>query len=264
MTEDKQQKHRPRKRFGQNFLNDTGIIDRIVRSINVGENDHVVEIGPGQGAITIPLLKTGRPIHVVEIDRDLAERLRQQQRLHSNLSVIEIDALQFDLASVGESNLRVVGNLPYNISTPLIFRLLDQHSLIKDMHFMLQQEVVDRLAAASGSKTYGRLTVMAQVLCRVEPLFGVPPECFTPRPKVDSAIVRLVPLEKPPKIDNRALFNQLVNTCFQQRRKTLRNSVKQFCNSEVMAELPFDFSLRPDQLSVMDYVELSNLLNTRT
>lgn len=260
--------HRARKRFGQNFLTDTGIIQRIVRSIAPKDSDILVEIGPGQGALTLPLLAHNPSLTVVELDRDLVARLEALKQEYPQLNIVQGDALRFDFAQLarGEGSLRVVGNLPYNISTPLIFHLLKSAALIRDMHFMLQKEVVERLAAQPRSKDYGRLSVMVQYTCRVEPLFGVPPECFQPRPKVDSAIVRLQPYrELPHPVANFELFLRLVNVAFQQRRKTLRNSLRNLIAQGVIAHdaidrVDMDLGQRPEVLGVADFVALSNQL----
>jgi 16S rRNA (adenine1518-N6/adenine1519-N6)-dimethyltransferase len=261
-TEPQLLQHRARKRFGQNFLNDTGIINRIVRSISPKADDNLVEIGPGQGAITAPLLEHCQQLQVIEIDHDLIPILLAQFAKYKHFKIHQQDALKFDFSTlVQEKPLRIVGNLPYNISTPLIFHLLSFQNKIKDMHFMLQKEVVERLAASAGDKHYGRLSVMTQYYCQVDHLFGVPPECFSPRPKVDSAIVRLAPYESLPFIaDDIEHFSQLVNLAFQQRRKTLRNTLKQMINKEQIDSLSIDVSLRPEKLSVRDYVNLSNTI----
>ncbi|MGQ9426249.1 16S rRNA (adenine(1518)-N(6)/adenine(1519)-N(6))-dimethyltransferase RsmA [Gilvimarinus sp. F26214L] len=255
--------HRARKRFGQNFLSDPGVIHRIIRSIAPRPDDCVVEIGPGQGALTLPLLETCTTVNVVELDRDLVARLETLRHDFPGLQIHQGDALNFDFSQLakGERSLRVVGNLPYNISTPLIFHLLSFDRLIRDMHFMLQKEVVERMAAAPGSKTYGRLSVMVQYFCRVDNLFGVPPECFLPRPKVDSAIVRLTPHEAlPHPVEDFPLLQRLVSTCFQHRRKTLRNSLRGLLPLEIIETLDTDLTIRPDHLSVEDFVALANRL----
>jgi 16S rRNA (adenine1518-N6/adenine1519-N6)-dimethyltransferase len=254
--------HRARKRFGQNFLNDAGIIDRIVRSIAPKPDDNLVEIGPGQGALTAPLLAACPQLHVIEIDRDLIPILLAQFAKYPHFQIHQQDALNFDFTQLTSTRpLRIVGNLPYNISTPLIFHLLSFQSHVSDMHFMLQKEVVQRLAASAGDPHYGRLSVMVQYYCEVEHLFAVPPECFTPQPKVDSAIVRLKPHTTLPFIaTNLDIFSRLVNVAFQQRRKTLRNSLKQLLDTDIIAELPIDTSLRPENLSLEDYVNISNLI----
>ena len=192
-------RHIPRKRFGQNFLHDPAVIGRIVQAINPRPGDHLVEIGPGQGAITLPLLDAAGRLDVVELDRDLVGPLAERCRGIGELGVYNADALSFDYCALaGSGPLRVVGNLPYNISTPLLFHLLEQHRCISDMHFMLQKEVVDRMAARPGSGAWGRLGVMLQYRCRVTPLFTIGAGAFRPPPKVESAFVRLEPREAPP------------------------------------------------------------------
>lgn len=256
-------KHKARKRFGQNFLQDQHIIGKIVRSVNAKPDDCLVEIGPGQGAITRYLLEACPRLQVIELDRDLVPILLAQFAKYRDFAIHQQDALKFDFASLLEEGeqLRVVGNLPYNISTPLIFHLLSYHHLIDDMHFMLQKEVVQRLAAEPGEKHYGRLSVMVQYYCQVENLFAVPPESFDPQPKVDSAIVRLEPHQQLPyTADSVEHLGKLVNLAFQQRRKTLRNTLKQLIDNETIDTLAIDTRLRPENLSVSDYVNLSNTL----
>jgi 16S rRNA (adenine1518-N6/adenine1519-N6)-dimethyltransferase len=253
--------HRARKRFGQNFLHDPGIINNIVRAISPKSTDHLVEIGPGQGAITSELITSGAPLDAIEVDRDLVARLQQQFADNSNFRLHQADALDFDFATLqsGHEKLRVVGNLPYNISTPLIFHLLNQQALIQDMHFMLQLEVVKRLAAGPGSKTYGRLGIMTQYFCHVESLFEVPPEAFSPRPKVTSAIVRLTPhSELPFPARNLDTLATLLRTAFNLRRKTLRNSLKTLMPQEQMEALAVDLNARPETLSLEQFVDISN------
>ncbi|MGH1370672.1 MAG: 16S rRNA (adenine(1518)-N(6)/adenine(1519)-N(6))-dimethyltransferase RsmA [Cellvibrionaceae bacterium] len=261
--------HRARKRFGQNFLEDDNIIRRIVKSIHPTSDDNLVEIGPGKGAITEQLLAACPTLNVVELDRDLIPILLSQFiASYPNFKIHQTDALKFDFgALLTDSNgerkgpLRIVGNLPYNISTPLIFHLLSYQADVKDMHFMLQKEVVDRMAASPGQKCYGRLSVMVQYYCRVENLFDVPPECFNPRPKVDSAIVRLAPYEQPPHpARNVKSLERLVNTAFQQRRKTLRNALKQLLPTQAIESLDIDTSVRPENITLAEFVALSDKL----
>jgi 16S rRNA (adenine1518-N6/adenine1519-N6)-dimethyltransferase len=252
--------HRARKRFGQHFLIDPGVIDAIVRAVSAAEGDVVVEIGPGQGAITEALADTGCELHTVELDRDLAAKLRARYAGRANVTVHEADALRFDFGSIGKP-MRVVGNLPYNISTPLLFHLLKFRDRIIDMHFMLQKEVVDRMAAGPGSKAYGRLGIMLGCHLQVEALFEVPPDAFDPPPEVNSAVVRLDPL--PPgtfDIDDEAALSTLVAKAFMQRRKTLRNSLKGEAEAEDFAATGIDASLRPEQVAIADYVRLCNHL----
>ncbi|WP_104202667.1 16S rRNA (adenine(1518)-N(6)/adenine(1519)-N(6))-dimethyltransferase RsmA [Billgrantia saliphila] len=256
--------HRARKRFGQNFLRDPGIVSRIVRAIGPRSGDRLVEIGPGQGALTEPLLEAADGhLEVIELDRDLIPGLRVQFFNHPDFVIHEGDALKFDFRALrGEGpSLRVVGNLPYNISTPLIVHLLEAGSAIADMHFMLQKEVVDRLAAAPGGGDWGRLSVMAQYRCRVDALFTVPPEAFVPRPKVDSAIVRLTPHTALPwPADDEALLFQVVRQAFAQRRKTLRNNLKGVVDAGALEALGIDPGRRPQTLGVEEFVRIANHL----
>jgi len=257
-------KHRARKRFGQHFLSDPGIIDAIVRAVHPTGDDIIVEIGPGQGAITDALASSAGHLHAVELDRDLVARLRRRYEDNSNVTVHEADALQFDFASLGD-RIRVVGNLPYNISTPLLFHLLKFRNRIVDMHFMLQKEVVERMAASPGSKAYGRLGIMLGCHLHIESLFDVPREAFEPPPEVTSAVVRLDPL--PPgtfDIQDQAGLSTLVSTAFMQRRKTLRNSLKKSVDAIDFEAVGIDASLRPEQVSIADYVRLSNHLRQKS
>jgi 16S rRNA (adenine1518-N6/adenine1519-N6)-dimethyltransferase len=259
--------HRARKRFGQNFLHDPGIINKIIRAVKPGEGDHLVEIGPGQGAITSELLNSGCRLDAIELDRDLVPRLQQLFATKDNFHIHQADALEFDFATLqlqGEK-LRVVGNLPYNISTPLIFHLLEQQALIRDMHFMLQLEVVKRLAAVPGSKTYGRLSVMTQYYCQVEALFEVPPEAFNPKPKVTSAVVRLTPYSQLPfPAHNINTLQSLLRNVFNQRRKTLRNTLKSQLSQQQMQALPVDLGARPETISLQQFVAISNHIDSIT
>lgn len=257
--------HKARKRFGQNFLQDSQIIHQIVMAINPLSTDHLVEIGPGQGAITQPLLDSNCQLDVVELDRDLVEKLNLQFSTIERFNLYSADALTFNFAalSTGEK-LRVIGNLPYNISTPLLFHLMTQAPHIQDMHFMLQKEIVNRLQAQPGSKQFGRLSIMIQLHCRVEALFDVDPECFHPKPKVMSSIVRLVP--HPTQryfIDDMPLFETLVKTAFSQRRKTIRNTLKKMCADEDLSAVNIDPSSRAEALNIDDFVALSNHLKQR-
>ncbi len=251
--------HRARKRFGQHFLHDAEIIDRLVRSVAPRDEDTLVEIGPGQGALTFPLLERVAHLDVVELDRDLIGRLRERAP-ENRLTIHQSDALRFDFTTLADKGpIRVVGNLPYNISTPLIFHLLAQGDALGDMTFMLQKEVVERLTAAPGGKDYGRLSVMVQYHCQADYLFPVPPGAFQPPPKVDSAVVRLIPYASPPwPADDPAWLSRLVAQAFSQRRKAIRNSLKTLIAPEVFAATGIDPGLRPDHLSVADYVTLAN------
>jgi len=257
-------KHRARKRFGQHFLSDPGVIDAIIRAVHPTSDDVIVEIGPGQGAITDALARNAGHLHAIELDRDLVARLRRQYDDNPDVTVHEADALEFDFAVLGD-RIRVVGNLPYNISTPLLFHLLKFREQILDMHFMLQKEVVDRMAAGPGSKAYGRLGIMLGCHLNIESLFDVPPDAFEPPPEVTSAVVRLDPL--PPgtfEIDNEAGLSTLVATAFMQRRKTLRNSLKKLVEGSDFAAVGIDAGLRPEQISIAEYVRLSNYLRQKT
>ena len=255
--------HTARKRFGQNFLTDINIIDSIVGAISP-DNDHtMVEIGPGLGALTEPVAEDVNKLTVVELDKDLVERLKTHPFLKDKLEIHQGDALQFDFSTLKEEGkkLKVFGNLPYNISTPLMFHLFEFASMIETMHFMLQKEVVLRLSASPGSKAYGRLTVMAQYYCQVVPVLEVPPECFAPPPKVDSAVVRLLPYEtKPYPCDDINVLSKLVTQAFAMRRKTLRNNLKSVLNDDDFAQLDIDATLRPEQISVEQYVTMANHL----
>jgi 16S rRNA (adenine1518-N6/adenine1519-N6)-dimethyltransferase len=258
--------HRPRKRFGQNFLHDPVVVARIVAAIDPRPEDHLVEIGPGEGVITGPLLATGARLDAVELDRDLAVLLRERFAGEPAFCLHQADALRFGFCALQrrEEPLRLVGNLPYNISTPLLFHLLDQRRCIKDMHFMLQKEVVDRLAAAHGSRTYGRLSVMLQVYCRIGALFTIGPGAFRPAPKVASAIVRLEPYAEPPwPVTDRDHLARLVAAAFGQRRKTLRNNLKGLVMPQDFAAADIDPGMRPEDLAPADFVALANLTCNR-
>ena len=247
-------KHIPRKRFGQHFLADGSVIEAIVRAIDPRPGQPLVEIGPGLGALTRPLLARCEALTVIELDRDLAARLRKQP----GLSVIESDVLKVDFAELARalgSRLRVVGNLPYNISTPILFHLLGAVEHVQDQHFMLQKEVVDRMAAAPGSKDYGRLSVMLQWRYEIEPVLEVPPEAFDPPPRVDSAVVRMQPW---PAIDpmDRDLLEELVACAFSQRRKLLRHSLGRWLQARGY-EGRFDVQRRAEEVPVAEFVALA-------
>ena len=250
--------HRARKRFGQNFLQDANVIEGIVRAIAPGENDHLIEIGPGLGALTQHLIGRSWRLDVIELDRDLVAKL---QALDPALRIHNSDALKFDYRTLydGEHKLRLIGNLPYNISSPLIFHLLDQAEIIHDMHFMLQKEVVERMAASPGGGDYGRLSIMVQYRCKVDMLFTVGPEAFRPAPKVESAIVRLMPYAQAPfPAQDEKVFAAMVNQAFSQRRKTLRNALKNFIDAAGMQAAGIDPAARPETLSVEQFVRLAN------
>lgn len=260
--------HRARKRFGQNFLRDRGIISATVRAIGPRPGDRLVEIGPGQGALTEPLVEaTGGHLTVIELDRDLIPGLRVQFFNQPGFIIHEADALAFDFQDLRGDGpaLRVVGNLPYNISTPLISHLLAAGDAIVDMHFMLQKEVVERLAAPAAGSDRGRLSVLAQYYCRVDSLFSVPPEAFVPQPKVESAIVRLTPHEALPyPAKDEALLFGVVREAFAQRRKTLRNNLKGRLDAAAFDTLEIDPTRRPQTLSVEEFVRIANYLVDHT
>ncbi len=256
--------HQAKKRFGQNFLHNEAIISKIVDAINPEPNENLVEIGPGLGALTEPVIERAGDISVVELDRDLAHRLRHHPFLTKHLTIYEQDALKFDFASLitDDKPLRIFGNLPYNISTPLIFHLLSFKDKVKDMHFMLQKEVVERMAAGHDCKAYGRLSIMTQYQCQVLPVMEIGPEAFQPPPKVDSAIVRLIPhktIKNPVK--DIACLNQVCLAAFNQRRKTIRNSFKKLISAEQLVELGIDPTLRPENLALDDYITLANYVH---
>ena len=256
--------HRARKRFGQNFLHDQYIIDRIIHAIAPTENDHLVEIGPGQGALTKQLATSGARLDCVELDRDLVDHLNKKYKDFDNVTIHQQDILKFSLSELTEQpqQLRIIGNLPYNISTPVLFHLLKSHSLIKDMTFMLQLEVVQRLAAGVGDKNYGRLGLMLQYFCQVQHLFDVPASAFTPQPKVNSAIVRLTPHAKPGRrAKDVACLQIVIRTAFNQRRKTLKNSLKTMISEAALNELELDCNLRPENLSLDDYILISDAVS---
>ena len=261
--------HTARKRFGQNFLHDTSVIQGIVAAIYPQPNQFLVEIGPGLGALTEPVGELVDHLTVVELDRDLAERLRHHPFLHQKLTVIETDAMQFDFGELyakenlaeKDQKLRVFGNLPYNISTPLMFHLFKYHDVIQDMHFMLQKEVVKRLCAGPNSKAYGRLTIMAQYFCQVMPVLEVPPSAFKPAPKVDSAVVRLIPhKELPHPVKDLYWLNRVCSQAFNQRRKTLRNALSTLFSAEDLTALGIDLNARAENLAIADYARLANWL----
>jgi 16S rRNA (adenine1518-N6/adenine1519-N6)-dimethyltransferase len=258
--------HTPRKRFGQHFLHDDDIIARIIASIAPAPADRLVEIGPGQGALTFPMLKQVQQLEVVELDRDLIPILERRAAAIGQLHIHQGDVLDFDFAALKTDDrlLRVFGNLPYNISSPLIFHLLSYSGIIGDMVFMLQKEVAERLAAPADSEHYGRLSVMVQYHCQVELLFDVPPEAFTPPPKVDSSIVRLVPYVKyPVRAEDYKQFAAVVKCAFSQRRKTLRNSLKSMMDDAAWERILIKSNLRAEDLTVSEFVALSNAMSRK-
>jgi 16S rRNA (adenine1518-N6/adenine1519-N6)-dimethyltransferase len=260
--------HTARKRFGQNFLHDDYVIGKIVDAINPRNEQNLVEIGPGLGALTDPVCEEVNALTVIELDRDLAKRLRHHPFNGEKLTVIEQDAMTLDFTAllktmpVEGKKLRVFGNLPYNISTPLMFHLFDHADSIEDMHFMLQKEVVTRLAAGPGSKTYGRLSVMAQYYCQVIPVLTVPPGAFKPPPKVDSAVVRLVPHSTPPvEVTSVNTLERVCAQAFNQRRKTIRNSLKDCLTEEQLTEIGLNPTARAEVLSLQDFATIANAVS---
>lgn len=264
--------HYAKKRFGQNFLVDTSVINHIVDSIQPQADDMMIEIGPGLGAMTKPLLSRLNYLNVIELDRDIIPKLKMNCEIADienkrKLIVNQADILKFDFSTLqsqqaelqhdNEVKLRIVGNLPYNISTPVLFHLLNYRHLIKDMHFMLQKEVVDRIVAIPGVKNYGRLSVMLQTFCETQALFEVPPYAFQPPPKVDSAILRLLPRRDfENRINDFSLYEKLVRLAFSQRRKTLKNTLKELCSSAHIEQAGLLPGQRAEELSINDFVEL--------
>jgi 16S rRNA (adenine1518-N6/adenine1519-N6)-dimethyltransferase len=249
-----------KKSLGQHFLHERGVVERILLAVDPKPGDHLVEIGPGQGAMTFPLLQRHGRLTAIEFDRDLLAPLTEAARAHGTLTLVHANVLDVDFTALaGGAPIRLVGNLPYNLSSPILFHALDHAAVVQDMHFMLQKEVVERMAAPPGSKVYGRLSVMLQAWCEVTALFTVGPGAFRPPPKVDSAVVRLVP--RPPAsvgITDPARFAALVRDAFGQRRKTLRNALSRLCDEATLRAAGIDPQARAEQLPVADFVRLSN------
>ena len=249
-----------KKSLGQHFLHERGVVDKIVLAVDPKPGDRLVEIGPGQGAMTFPLLDRHGSLTAIEFDRDLLAPLADAARAHGELTLVHANVLDVDFTALAAGTpVRLVGNLPYNLSSPILFHALDHAAAVRDMHFMLQKEVVDRMAAAPGSKVYGRLSVMLQAWCEVTALFTVGPGAFRPPPKVDSAVVRLVP--RAPEtvgIDDPARFAAIVRDAFGQRRKTLRNSVSKLAGEAAIRAAGIDPQARAEQLGVADFVRLAN------
>jgi 16S rRNA (adenine1518-N6/adenine1519-N6)-dimethyltransferase len=253
--------HQPRKRFGQNFLVDPHYSQQIIAHLHPRPDDNLVEIGPGTGALTRPLLSSVAALTIIEIDRDLITDLQSLKTHYPQLQIITADALRFDFLSLvtAGKKLRIIGNLPYNITTPFLFHLIKTKDQIIDMHFMLQKEVVDRITASPGGKSYGRLSVMMQYHFNTQWLFDVPARAFNPVPKVNSAFLRLTPHpELPYPVDDYSLFSDIVRSAFSLRRKIISNSLKAFVNAEQLHTLGIDPHLRPEQLSVADFVRIAN------
>lgn len=251
--------HIPRKRFGQNFLEDRSVVEQIIAAIRPQSGERIVEIGPGLGALTLPLLQRLSHLHVIEIDRDIVADLRATHPA-DRLIIHEGDALEFDFTTLG-CDLRVVGNLPYNISTPLLFHLTGAAGAVRDAHFMLQREVVERMSAQPGSTNYGRLSVMLQYRWSIDSLFDVPPTAFRPAPKVWSSIVRMIPHKALPHVARNAdLFNDVVMRAFGQRRKTLRNTLREKLTTAGFKQLGIDPAARGETLGVDDFVRIANFI----
>ena len=258
----------PKKSLGQHFLTDARIVQLIVQAVDPQPGDRLVEIGPGQGAITFPLLDVHGRMTVIEFDRDLIFPLTEAAHAHGTLRVIHRDVLDVDFTALASDDatrpIRLVGNLPYNLSSPILFHALEHAAVIRDMHFMLQKEVVDRMAAGPGSKVYGRLSVMLQAYCHVTALFDVPPSAFRPPPKVDSAVVRLVPRQPASVgIDDAGAFARVVRDAFGQRRKTLRNALSLVCGPELIEAAGLRPDARAEQVEVAGFVRLANAVSER-
>lgn len=259
--------HRAKKRFGQNFLVDESIIQRIIDSINPQSEDIIIEIGPGLGALTRPLLQKVAELNVIELDKDIIPKLIYNCKSFGTPIIHEMDVLKFDFSAFHKNSdkqtlLRIIGNLPYNISTAVLFLLLENRNVIRDMHFMLQKEVVDRIAAQPGGRVYGRLSVMIQTYFKVTPLFLVPSHAFSPSPKVESAILRLLPDDQySTHIKDHASYRSLIRQAFSQRRKTLRNTLKKICTPEQIMAADIDPGQRAEALSVEDYLRLHRLIS---
>ena len=252
-----------RKRFGQHLLVDSGTISNIVQAINPLPQQNIYEIGAGLGAITLPILQRSNAMHAIEIDRDLSKKLLEKCKDAGELTLHQTDVLKFNFADIAkpEEPLRLVGNLPYNISTPLIFHLLQFSNLIKDMHFMLQKEVVDRITATAGTPTYSRLSIMVQSYYKVESLFDIAPAMFSPPPKVISSFMRLLPCNDfQHKIKDRSLFNKIIGTAFQQRRKTIKNSLATIVSEHQLQLASIPTHLRAQEISIHQYITLANQL----
>lgn len=257
---------RARKRFGQHFLHENFVIDRMVAAIAPEKTDHMIEIGPGLGALTERLLPSLKHLTVIELDKDLIPLLEEKCAALGKLTIYQGDVLKVDFHTLSKTKQawRLVGNLPYNISTPLLFHCLEQAPLIQDMHFMLQKEVVDRISAHPGESNYGRLSVMIQYYCQVKKLFTVKSGAFQPPPKVDSAVIRLIPYQELPyKAHEPLLFAEIVRNAFNHRRKMLRNNLADYLQEQEFEQLQINSTLRPEQLAVSDYVQLANFVTKR-
>ncbi|MGY8813979.1 MAG: 16S rRNA (adenine(1518)-N(6)/adenine(1519)-N(6))-dimethyltransferase RsmA [Gammaproteobacteria bacterium] len=254
-------KVRARKRFGQHFLHDSDVINRIIDHVEPGSDTTWIEIGPGRGALTFPLLERIKCLHVVEIDKDLSDLLESNKLPDNKLIIHREDAMKLDFCARFPGQLSILGNLPYNISTPILFHLLNHSKCIRQMLFMLQKEVADRICADAGSKTYGRLSVMVQSVCETQKLFDVSPGSFTPQPKVESTVLKLSPeINKYPKILKPDIFKLIVRSAFSKRRKTIRNALKGIIGEELLLSVAIDPSSRPETISVESFITLANKL----
>ncbi len=256
---------RPKKNLGQHFLHEMHTIDRLLHAIAPRSKDVMVEIGPGEGALSLPLLESLGKLVAIELDEELIPQLEARAVGHGKLTVIHANALKMEFTALsrhlGVSRIRLIGNLPYYLSSPLLFHCLGHSSAITDMHFMLQKEVVDRMAAPPGSKVYGRLSVMTQLACRIEPLFEVPPKAFRPPPKVNSTVVRLLPFREEERFDaDPARLSAIVKAAFAQRRKTLGNALGQLLDSKAISAAHIDPRTRAETLTPGDFVQLAKRL----
>lgn len=254
---------RSRKRFGQHFLTDENVLEQLVAAVGISSHDYFIEIGPGRAALTQYLVTQAQQVDVIEIYRDLCDYLKKHFLTQNNINIFNEDALKFDWSSLLKKppTKRIVGNLPYNITTPLLFKLFQWCAYVKDMHFLLQKEVVDRLTAPAGSSEYSRLTVMAQYYAHLSPLLYVDAEAFTPKPKVESAFLRILPYPEPPfKANNLEFFGKIVKEAFTHRRKTLANSLRKYLTYSQLEQINIDPSYRPQQLTVENFVKISNIL----
>lgn len=261
--------HKPRKSLGQNFLIDQAVVDQILYSINPLPDQHLVEIGPGQGALTKYLIASGARLDAIELDLDLAQILQVDFANCRNFSLYHADILKFELqillVNQKTQPLRLIGNLPYNISTPLMFKLFDEIAIIQDMHFMLQREVAERLVALPNTKAYGRMSIMAQYFCAMEIVLDVPPNAFNPAPKVNSSVVRFVPHAQHERVAlaDKQLLQQITTLAFNQRRKTIANSMKSFITAAELQQLGIDPKLRAENLALTDYATIVNYLHQK-
>ena len=255
--------HKPRKRFGQNFLTDTTALQNIALAINPKDGQHIIEIGPGQGALTEYLLKKQIKLDVIELDRDLVTLLTEKYKNTNNITIHSGDALNFnfDIFKNSEKKIRIVGNLPYNISSPLLFKLFDHLSIVEDMLFLLQKEVVDRLTADVNTKHYGRLSIMSQYFCNSFKVLDIKPTSFYPPPKVNSAFIHMIPIERTLKADDFKHFSDIVRQAFCYRRKMISNSLKDTISPDQLETLGINPHARPQELSIDDYIRISNLLS---